>query len=89
MVNRAEMSVFRMPTSISELNEFHQFSLAKLNSGNTSTLRELVTQWEAIREREEVNGAIREGLKAIDEGRVRPYEESMAEFRAKRNLAST
>lgn len=75
-----------MAATLSDLENFHQFAVAKLNNGGARSLRALVSLWEAAREREEVNAAIREGLKAIDEGRYRPFEESMAEFRAKHNL---
>jgi hypothetical protein len=40
----------------------------------------------AIDQSIEINAAIQAGLQAIEEGRCRPYEESMAEFRAKHNL---
>jgi hypothetical protein len=49
-------------------------------------IRDLAEKWEAAREREEVNAAIRAGIEAIEDGRVRPFDESQAEFRRANNL---
>ena len=69
-----------------DLQDFNRFAGEQLAGDGAESLVELVHQWAAAREREDVNAAIRAGLKAIDEGRSRPFDESQDEFRAAHDL---
>lgn len=51
-----------------------------------SEMDDLVREWNALRERREVNAAIQKGIQAIEDGHVQPFEESQAEFRQAHNL---
>ena len=72
-----------MPLTVDEIESFNRFVHQKLANGGAESLRELAAEWE---ERQQVNAAIREGINAIDEGRVRPFDESQEEFRRLHNL---
>ena len=72
-----------MAVTKDDIQEFNRFVDEKLANGGADSLRQLVAEWE---ERQEVNAAIREGIKAIDEGRVRPFNEAQDEFRRKHDL---
>lgn len=72
-----------MAVTKNDIQEFNRFVDNKLANGGADSLRQLVAEWE---ERQEVNAAICEGMKAIDEGRVRPFDEARDEFRREHNL---
>ena len=71
-----------------DLQDFTQFADGKLVGGSAESLQELVLQWEAARQREEVNVAIQQGLAEADAGLGLPLDEFMDEFRKKNNLAA-
>ena len=75
-----------MSVTQEDLQDFNRFAGEQLAGGGAESLVELVNQWAATRERKEANAAIRAGLKAIDEGRTRPFDESQDEFRSAHNL---
>lgn len=52
------------------------------------TLAELAIKWQAVRERKEVNSAIRDSLADIDAGRSEPFFDAQDSFRRDRNLPS-
>ena len=62
-----------MSVTKDDLRDFNRFVDEKLAGGDAESLRELVNEWEATREREEVNAAIRSGLADIDAGRTEPF----------------
>ena len=64
-----------MSVTLSELESFHHFAAQKLRAGGTATIDELVRQWQAAREREEVNEALREATEDLRAGRYRPAED--------------
>jgi predicted transcriptional regulator len=47
-----------------------------------------VLEWESVRDRDDINAAIREGLADIEAGRHRPADEVMRELRQKHNIPS-
>lgn len=72
-----------MAVTQEELDSFHRFASERLNHGSELSFDDLVIEWESIRDREEINTAIREGLADIDAGRHRPADEAMEELRQK------
>ncbi len=77
-----------MPITLEDIHDFSQFATARLENGGAEfSLSELAQQWQAVREREEVNAAIREGLADIDAGRTQPAREFMDEMRKKYNIS--
>ncbi|MEO8495138.1 MAG: hypothetical protein ABI614_08710 [Planctomycetota bacterium] len=50
------------------------------------TMTELVAKWQAVRERESVDEAIRESLADIEAGRTESFAESQERFRRERSL---
>ncbi len=77
----------RMPITNDDLNSFYQFALVAIRSDNScKSLHQLVEQWDAQRERANVNEAIRQGHAEIEAGGGRPYEEFAAEMKLKYDL---
>jgi hypothetical protein len=56
------------------------------NGGADLTLAELAVKWQAVRQREEVNCAIRDSLADIDAGRTETFFDAQDSFRRDRNL---
>lgn len=75
-----------MPVTRDDVRDFNRFIDEKLSSDGAESLQELARQWEAARQREEVNEAIREGLGDIKTGRTEPFFESQDKFREERHL---
>ena len=76
-----------MAVTQEQLDEFHRFASEKLsNGGGELSWPELLRLWQACREREEVNAAIRQGIEEMDAGLGRPLDEFMDEFRSKHNI---
>lgn len=76
-----------MAVTKADLADFHRFAEEQLdNGGSELSLDELVSQWHAGREREEVSDAIRESLDDIEAGRTQPFREATDEFRKNNNL---
>jgi hypothetical protein len=77
----------QMPISEADLSDFTAFARQYIDADQPApTIAELAQLWQAARQRAEVNAAIHEGLKAIDDGRTRPFVDSQDEFRRSRNL---
>ena len=67
-----------------ELNQFHEFAIETIRlEGDNVSLLQLFRKWLALKEREEVNAAIRVGLAEMAAGQGRPANECMAELRQK------
>jgi hypothetical protein len=70
-----------------DLDHFHEFASEVLrNGGKDSSLEDLIAEWRAACERNDVHAAIREGLDDVRAGRVRPAAEVTNELRTKYGL---
>lgn len=74
-----------MTVTQADIQAFADYAAARVNNGGVESMSQLLRDWLAARERDEVNAAIREGLDDIDAGRTRPAREFMAEVREKLN----
>jgi predicted transcriptional regulator len=72
-----------MAVTRQDLDDFHQFATGILAQGVPRSITELAAQWQAARERQQVNAAIRAGLADIDAGRVQDFDEFEQEMRTK------
>jgi predicted transcriptional regulator len=78
-----------MAVSQAELDDFHQFASQRIGTGQSqATLDDLVMEWESLRDRDEINAAIREGFADVDAGRHRPATEVLEEIRRKRGISA-
>jgi hypothetical protein len=75
-----------MSLSLEQLDSFHRFAQQKLQAGGAESIAELARQWEIVRERDEVNQAIREGLEDVNAGRYRPAADVSRDMRRKYNV---
>jgi predicted transcriptional regulator len=70
-----------------ELDSFHRFATDRLRRGEEEfTIDDLVIEWDSMRNRDQINAAIREGLADIDAGRTRPADQVTEELRRKHNI---
>jgi len=69
-----------MSVTPDQLDDFHQFALAKVKNGGAESIAELAHQWAIARERAEVNQALREAIEDLSAGRFRPAEEVSREI---------
>ena len=70
-----------------ELDSFHRFATDRLRKSEEKlTIDDLVIEWDSMRNREQINAAIREGLADIDAGRTRPADQVTEELRRKHNI---
>ena len=70
-----------------DLDAFHRFATDRLRrSEEELTIDDLVIEWDSMRNREQINAAIREGLADIDAGRTRPVDQVTEELRRKHDL---
>ena len=70
-----------------ELDSFHRFATDRLRRGEEElTIDDLVIEWDSMRNRDQINAAIREGLADIDAGRTRPVDQVTEELRRKHNI---
>ncbi len=78
-----------MAVTQAQLDEFHRFATDRLNNGGSElSFDDLVFEWDSVRNRDQINVAIRQGLDDIDAGRHRPADEVMEEMRNKHNIPS-
>lgn len=75
-----------MSVSLDQLDDFHRFAVHLVQRGDADSIAELARQWEAAREREAVNAALREAMEDLKAGRYRPAEEVTRELRRKYDL---
>jgi hypothetical protein len=76
-----------MTVTEADIQAFAEFVRQRTSRGEAElTIAELAAQWQATREREEVNSAIRESLNDIAAGRTEPFAQSQDSFRQGRNL---
>lgn len=75
-----------MSVTLDQLNDFHHFALAKLGNGEAQSIADLAQQWQAAREREEVNQALREATEDLKAGRFRSADEVSRDLDRKFNL---
>jgi len=76
-----------MSVTQADLDQFHRFATAQLNTSTTDlSIDDLIIEWDSLRTREEINIAIREGLADIDAGRSRPAAVVTDELRKKDNI---
>ena len=78
-----------MSVTQDELLEFNKYATEKLRAGHADSLEELLLEWRLVRERNEVNAAIRRGIADVDAGRSRPLSEVWDDFAAKHNSSDT
>lgn len=78
-----------MAVTQQDIDAFHRFASQRVsNGGSKVSFDELVLEWESVRDRDDINAAIREGLADIEAGRHRPADEVMRELRQKHNIPS-
>ena len=78
-----------MAVTRDDIDAFYRFATERLaNGGRELSFDELVVEWESVRDRDEINAAIREGLADVDAGRHRPAEEVIEELRRKHGIPS-
>jgi predicted transcriptional regulator len=76
-----------MAMTQADLDQFHRFATARLSSSPTElSIDDLVIEWDSLRNREEINAAIREGLADINAGRTRRTAVVTEELRKKHNI---
>jgi predicted transcriptional regulator len=70
-----------------ELDGFHEFASQRISkSPSEISFDDLVIEWESLRDRADINAAIREGLSDVETGRHRPAHEVMEELRQKHGI---
>lgn len=76
-----------MTVTDADIQAFAAFARKETLGNDASlTMSELVAKWQATRERESTNEAIRESLADIDAGRTELFAESQERFRQQRSL---
>ncbi|MBW3539205.1 MAG: hypothetical protein KY476_02950 [Planctomycetes bacterium] len=70
-----------MSISREELHEFVRFAGEILDNGGAESLGEIVSRWEAARERQESVSAIRESVAEYDAGQAVPVDQAFSEVR--------
>ncbi len=77
-----------MNLTAAHLEQFHQFALGKVSSGEAQSLSTLAAEWEASqREYDEAVVELRECIADMEAGVGRPLREVDAELRAKHGFA--
>jgi predicted transcriptional regulator len=77
-----------MAVTQAELDDFHKFASKRIEAvPSEMTFDDLVMEWESLRDRAEINAAIREGLADVEAGRHRPARDAMEELRQKHGLS--
>jgi len=78
-----------MAVTQAELDDFHQFASQRIGMVQPEiTFDDLVVEWESIRDRQDINAAIREGLADVEAGRHRPAGEAIESLRQKYGLSA-
>lgn len=78
-----------MAVTQAELDGFHEFASQRISAGHSElSFDELVLEWESVRDRDDINAAIRDGLADMEAGRHRPACEAMEELRQKHGISS-
>lgn len=75
-----------MAVTKNDLQDFQRFADEKLSNGGAESLHELVTQWEAARQRAETNAAIREAIDQLNAGLGEPLDVAMEDIRQRLDL---
>ena len=79
-----------MPITQADLQDFHEFATGRINNGGSEEcLEELAYQWQLLRERDDVNADIRQGLADVEAGRGRPAREVCDELAQKYGFRSS
>lgn len=76
-----------MATTTDDLNSFYQFALDAHQRNNCATIEQILVQWRNVKVRGEINEAIRDGLREIEEGGGKLVDEFLAETDAKYDLS--
>ncbi len=78
-----------MTVTQQDLDGFYAFATGRLNSARDDlSLDGLVIEWESIRDRDDINAAIRDGLADVEAGRYRAAEEVMEELRQEHGFST-
>jgi len=80
------LEINAMTLTREDLKDFAIFADGQLAGKRIESLQELVSQWEVIRRRKEVDSAIRQRLAEADAGTGLHLDEFMDEFRNKNNV---
>ena len=76
-----------MTVTEADIHAFAEFARDQAaNGGADLTMAELAARWQAAREREAVNSAIRDSLADVEAGRTELFSESQDRFRRERDL---
>ncbi len=76
-----------MATTTDDLNSFYQFALDAHQRNNCATIEQILVQWRNVKERADVNEAIRGGLREIEDGGGKHAGEFLAEMDARYDLS--
>lgn len=78
-----------MTVTEADIQAFAQFAREQAAEGATNlSMSELASRWQAAREREAVNSAIRESQADMNAGRTERFSDAQDRFRHERNLPS-
>jgi len=72
-----------MAVSHTDIQAFSDFALRRVDNGGADSMQELLYQWLAAREAEEVADDVRQGHADIEAGRGKPAAEVFADIRKK------
>jgi len=77
-----------MSITVNDINNFHQFAIARIEKSNQDelTIDDLFVEWDSASNRKAINQAIRDGIADVDAGRTRPLEEVNERLKAKLKL---
>lgn len=77
-----------MAVTQQDLDGFYAFATGRLHTAREDlSFDDLVIEWESLRDRDDINAAIREGLADVEAGRYRSADEVMEGLRKKHGLS--
>jgi hypothetical protein len=79
---------FAMLVTQQDLDSFHHFAQAKLQSGEAESIAELARQWKSPANAKKLKNALREATEDLKAGRYRPAEEVSRDIECKFNFRS-
>jgi hypothetical protein len=75
-----------MSVALEQLDDFHRFAVAHVQTDDDVSDAELAQIWEAAREREEVDAALDEAMQDLQAGQYQPAAKVSRELRRKYKL---
>ncbi len=80
------MGYVEMSITKADLENFNRFASEKVKQGAADSIVDLAAEWQAVRERAEVNSAIRRGIDEMNAGLGRPADEALDDYRRKYDI---